>query len=137
MRFGPTRWRRRSPSLRLQGKNGWRRGAGEIAKARKVEPKEGRRIAEREAARFEAGELRDDFPIHLDSGEWVTVYEILSNPDRYAGARCWSLDETVSRPGVGFIWPYPSRPDPSDRQASRTLAAQLSSMAVGISGCAR
>ena len=88
------------------------RGA-EIAKARKVEPKEGRRIAEREAARFEAGELRDDFPIHLDSGEWVTVYQILSDPDRYAGARCWSLDETVPRPGVGFIQPYPSRPDPS------------------------
>ena len=78
-----------------------------------MEPKEGRRIAEREAARFEAGELRDDFPIHLDSGEWVTVYEILSDPDRYAGARCWSLDETVPRPGVGFIQPYPSRPDPS------------------------
>ena len=72
---------------------------------------EGRRIAEREAAHFDAGELRDDFPIYLDSGEWVTVYQILSDPDRYAGARCWSLDETTPRPGVGFIQPYPSRPD--------------------------
>ena len=98
---------------------------GEIAKARNVEPKEGRRIAEREAARFEAGELRDDFPIHLDSGEWVTVYQILSDPNRYEGARCWSLDETVSRPGVGFIQPYPSRPDPSCRQAARSLAPQF------------
>ena len=43
----------------------------------------------------------------------MTVYQILSDPDRYAGARCWSLDETVPRPGVGFIQPYPSRPDPS------------------------
>ena len=98
---------------------------GEIAKARNVEPKEGRRIAEREAARFEAGELRDDFPIHLDSGEWVTVYQILSDPDRYRGARCWSLDETMPRPGVGFIRPYPSRGRTKGRQAARPVAAHF------------
>jgi hypothetical protein len=86
---------------------------GEIAKARNVKPKVGRRIAEHERFRFEAGELHGDFPIHLDSGEWITVYQILSDPGRYAGARCWSLDETVSRPGVGFIHPYLSKPDPT------------------------
>ncbi|MET0165899.1 MAG: hypothetical protein ABW318_12980 [Vicinamibacterales bacterium] len=86
------------------------RGA-EIAEDRKVSSLEGCRIAKREAAHFDAGELRDDYPIHLDSGEWATVYQILSDPDRYAWARCWSLDETTPRPGVGFLQPYPSRPD--------------------------
>jgi hypothetical protein len=85
----------------------------EIARRDKVEVKEGRRRAEREAARFEAGELRDNFMIPLDDGASPTVTEILSDPARYAGARGFSLDEPAPRRGVTFIQPYASPPDPA------------------------
>ena len=54
----------------------------EIVREQALPPEKARRVAERETAHFEAGELRDDFPITLDDGAVITPYEILLDPDR-------------------------------------------------------
>ena len=74
---------------------------------------EARVTAEAEYAAFDAGELTDDCRINLDDGSEPTVYQILSNPKRYEGARGPSIDEFSPRPGVTYIWTNCRRPDPT------------------------
>ena len=92
----------------------WLEARGEdLAKKHRVSITEARVTAEAEYAAFDAGELTDDCRINLDDGSEPTVYQILSNPKRYEGARGPSIDEFSPRPGVTYIWPYCRRPDPT------------------------
>ena len=103
--------------------------------ARRQDPAvEGRGIAEREAAQFEAGECatitRSSGQRRMGDGLPDPV-----RPDRYTGARCWSLDETGRAPASALSGPI---------RRGRTMLGKppgpgciVSSTVVGISGCVR
>ena len=87
--------------------------AAEIAIERQLPPAAAQEAAEREAASFDAGELGEDFRIPLDDGSTPSVYDILLDPEKYRGARGYSLDEPTPRRSVSFVQPFPSKADPS------------------------
>jgi len=97
----------------IEARTRWMSERGrDIAQREGVAIGEAMRRAEVELRGYDSGVMFGSCRITLDSGEVVTVDQILANPRRFRGARTYSIDEDHPRRGVGLIQPFWSRPDP-------------------------